>query len=168
MLNEKHVQFAHGAHDDLKARLAAVQDAVMQQVGWSAGLLAGWLCCRLWLYRQLRLLAVLHIHSCATLLVPARMPCTMLTCTCAHLWTAHCAWLQDQSAGRLADLLHQSKEGQAGLTRRIERCKKVHANLVARLQVGAQACTSPAAGVTDAHAAVVAVHLRDWHYAGVC
>jgi hypothetical protein len=37
-LNEKHVQYAHGAHDDLKARLAAVQDAVGQQV-------RGRLCC---------------------------------------------------------------------------------------------------------------------------
>lgn len=37
-LNEKHVQYAHGAYDDLKARLAAVQDAVGQQV-------RGWLCC---------------------------------------------------------------------------------------------------------------------------
>ncbi len=43
---------------------------------------------------------------------------------------------QDQSLGLLADLMHQVQEGQAGLARRIERCKRVHGNLGARLQVG--------------------------------
>ncbi len=37
-LNEKHVTFAHGAHDDLLGRLAAGQDAVEQQVRcWRTG-----------------------------------------------------------------------------------------------------------------------------------
>lgn len=66
--------------------------------------------------------------------MPILCPATSL----AHVlsWSVLPTLLQDQSVGRLSELLHQSKEGQAGLCRRIERCKKVHVNLVARLQVG--------------------------------
>jgi hypothetical protein len=92
------------------------------------------------------------LEGCATS-VPHTVPlgdADLVPSTCFPSWFMACdivhssvlSWcmlhtlLQDQSVGRLSELLHQSKEGQAGLSRRIERCKKVHANLVARLQVG--------------------------------